>query len=89
MDTLLAEKNLKRNVAVRIPHFLAVGHIIAGSDLVVTLPRRLGELLSRQEKLVLLNPPLKIPHFPIYLYWHTRNHHNPIHVWIRKVILSS
>jgi len=89
VDTLLAQKNLKRNVVVRVPHFLAVAHIIADSDLVVTLPRRLGELLSRQENIILINPPLKIPSFPVYLYWHARNQNNPIHRWIRKVIQTS
>lgn len=89
VDTLLAQKNLKRNIFVRIPHFLAVGHIIADSDLIVTLPRRLGELLSQQHRIVLINPPLKIPQFPIYLYWHARNQNNPIHQWIRKMIQTS
>ena len=86
VDKILAEKNLKRNVAVRIPHFLAVPHIVADSDLVATLPARLGELLSKQEKVVLIKPPLKIPQFPIYLYWHTRNQNNPTHEWLRKII---
>lgn len=89
VDTLLAQKGLKRNIVVRIPHFLAVAHIITGSDLLVTLPRRLGELLSKQEKIALMNPPLKIPYFPIYLYWHARNQNNPIHRWIKKVIQTS
>lgn len=88
VDTLLAQKNLQRNIVVRVPHFLAVEHIIADSDLIVTLPRRLGELLSQQEKIVLINPPLIIPQFPIYLYWHTRSHNDPINRWIRRLIFN-
>lgn len=86
VDVILEQKNLKRNIVVRIPHFLAAGNIIADSDLVVTLPRRLGELLAQHGKVSLINPPLKIPHFPIYLYWHARNHNNPIHSWARKIV---
>lgn len=86
VDTLLAEKNLKRHIVVRIPHFLAVGHIIANSNLLVTLPRRIGELSAQQAGMVLVNPPFKIPQFPIYAYWHTRNQNNPLHRWVRKVI---
>lgn len=86
VDTLLAKKNLKRNVVVRIPHFLAAAHIIANSHLVVTLPRRLGELLAKHEKIVLVDTPLKIPRFPIFLYWHARNQNNPIHKWLRMMI---
>ena len=86
VDTLLAEKGLKRNIVVRVPHFLAVSHIIAGSNLIVTLPRRLGELLCQQEKITLMKPPFQIPHFSVYLYWHARNQNHPIHRWVRKLI---
>lgn len=89
IDMLLAEKNLKRNVVIRVPHFLAASHIVEHSDLIVTLPRRLGELLTKNTKVTLLEPPLKIPQFPIYLYWHSLNQNNPVHQWIRDVIRKS
>ncbi len=89
VDTLLAKRNLKRNVVVRIPHFLAASHIIADSELVVTLPRRLGELLSINEKIVLVAPQFNIPRFPVFLYWHARNQNNPIHKWLRMIIRVS
>lgn len=89
VDALLARKNLKRNIVVRIPHFLAASHIIADSELVVTLPRRLGELLSTNKKIVLVDPPLTIPSFPVFLYWHARNQNNPLHKWLRRIIRVS
>jgi DNA-binding transcriptional LysR family regulator len=89
VDTLLSTMNLKRNIAVRIPHFLAVSHVIQHTDLIVTLPRGLGELLAKNEKIMLLQPPLDIPDFPIHLYWHTRNQSHSIHQWVRKIIKKS
>jgi len=89
VDQILAQKKLKRNVVIRVPHFLAVSHIVAHSDLVATLPHRLCELISQQENIVLLDPPLKIPTFPIYLYWHVRNQENPMHKWFRELIKNS
>jgi len=89
VDTILAQKKLKRNVVLRVPHFLAVSYIIGGSDLIATLPHRLCELISRQENVRLVDPPLKIPKFPIHLYWHVRNQENPIHKWFRKLIRDS
>jgi DNA-binding transcriptional LysR family regulator len=89
VDTALLKKNLKRHVVVRVPHFLAVSHIVSNSNLIATIPRRLGELLAKQENVVLMKPPFSIPRFPIYLYWHVRNQHNPIHQWLRKVIRAS
>lgn len=86
VDTILAKEKLKRNVTIRIPYFLAAASIVAESDLIVTLPRHLAEMLSRQENLIMLEPPIKMPSFPIYLYWHIRNHNNAQHRWLREII---
>ncbi len=84
VDTILSEKGLKREIIIRVPHFLAAAYIVADSDLIVTLPRHAGLLVSQHNKLRLLEPPLKIPSFSIYLYWHARNQNNPVHQWLRK-----
>ncbi len=86
VDTLLAEKGLKRNVTVMVPHFLAASYIVASTDLVLTLPRKIGLLLSQEKKITLLEPPIKMPSFAIYLYWHIRNQNNPTHKWLRNII---
>ena len=88
VDEYLAQKGLKRNIVVRIPLFLAAGFIVAESDLIVTLPQRMGQLFSQLPQITLIEPPIQLPHFPIYLYWHRRNQNNPIHQWIRKIIKS-
>lgn len=89
VDRVLAEKNLKRNIVLRVPHFLAVSHLVANSDLVATLPHQLCQLISQQENVSIIDPPLKLPKFAIYLYWHVKNHKNPIHQWFRKLIKPS
>lgn len=86
VDDCLSQKGLKRDIVVRVPHFLAAAFIVADSDLITTLPEKVASLFSQNQRITLLEPPLKLPHFPIYLYWHTRNQHNPIHQWIKKVI---
>lgn len=86
VDTLLEKKGLTRNVIIRVPHFFAAAHIVAESDLVVTVPRKMASSLAQHKKLVILEPPLTIPSFPIYLYWHIRNQNNPMHQWLRKLI---
>ncbi len=78
VDHQLAQKNLKRNVVLRMPHFLAAASVIAHSDLIITLPRALAEKLAEEQGLKLHQPPLSLPSFPIYLYWHTRNQLIPL-----------
>lgn len=86
VDEILAEKGLTRIIAVRVPYFLAASHIVASTDLIVTLPRKVGALFSQDSKVNLIEPPIKIPSFSIYLYWHVRNQSNPVHQWLRKLI---
>ncbi|EKD71229.1 MAG: transcriptional regulator, LysR family [uncultured bacterium] len=89
VDTALAQKGLERKISITVPHFLAASYIVASTDLVATLPRKVGQLLSQQKKITLLEPPIKIPSFSIYLYWHIRNQNNPTHKWLRKIIRAN
>jgi DNA-binding transcriptional LysR family regulator len=63
---------------------MAAASVVANSDLIVTLPRRLGLLLTKQKELVTLELPFKVRDVSIYLYWHLRNQNNPMHVWLRS-----
>ena len=84
VDELLAEQGLQREIAIHIPHFLAASYIVADSNFIVTLPRRLVLLLSDNKRISIAEPPFKIPYFPIHLYWHSRNQNNPMHQWVRN-----
>lgn len=89
VDRTLQMKNLKRNIYLRITHFLAASDIVASSDMIITLPHRLGQHLVQQKRHVMLDPPLKLPEIPIYLYWHLRNQHNPLNQWLRTIIRTA
>jgi DNA-binding transcriptional LysR family regulator len=89
VDAVLAQKKLKRNIVIRVPNFLAVSYIVLNSDLIATLPHRLCELISQQDKVKVVDSPIKIPKFSIYLYWHVRNQENPVHKWFRKLVKES
>ena len=88
VDLELAKKHVQRDVVVRTSQFLCVSHLIANSNLVVTLPRRMGQLLSQQANIKLLEVPIFIEPFSIFLYWHVKNQTNPIHQWIRQTVFS-
>lgn len=86
VDNVLVQHGLEREVVVYLPNFLAASHIVANSNLIVTVPKRVGMLMVQEGVTKLLEPPIKIPSFPIYLYWHARNQNNFAHQWIRKII---
>lgn len=85
VDKHLSDLGQSRSAVVKVPYFmLAASPIVANSDLIATVPRRLGLLLAKSKDLVLLELPFKVPDFAIYLYWHVRNQNNPMHLWLRK-----
>ncbi len=86
VDSMLAQQGQKRKVLLRVPHFLAASHLVASSDLIVTLPRRLAMRLSESRNLQTIELPFKLPSFSIFLYWNVRNQNNPVHNWLQKVI---
>jgi DNA-binding transcriptional LysR family regulator len=89
IDTTLAKLGHERQAIVHVPHFLAAAHLVSSSDLIVTLPRRLGLQLALQGGLTTRELPFKIPEFPIYLYWHIRNENNPMHSWLRQMFMAT
>jgi len=86
VDTALSELNLERRIALAVPHFLVVPHIVAGSDLIVTLAARVAHAFALHLPLRILAPPLTLPTFQITVSWHNRHQQDPGHVWLREVL---
>src|ERR1700679_1096235 len=84
-DDALAHLGLSRRVAVTVPHFLVAPHIVAQSDLVLTLAARVATMLAAPLGLVILEPPskLRLDGFTMSAVWHERTHADPAQRWIR------
>ena len=89
VDHALAQLGLQRSVAVRVPHFLVAPAIVAKSDLIVTLPARLGSTFAAVEGLTELEPPLALRSFPVSAAWHPRAALEPASVWLRGVLAAA
>jgi DNA-binding transcriptional LysR family regulator len=83
VDRILAEHGLARQVKLTTAHFLSAPLVIAETDCIATLPRRVAETLRRPLRLKLLAPPAAVPGFPVTQLWHARTHHDPAHRWFR------
>jgi DNA-binding transcriptional LysR family regulator len=84
VETMLDRAGIEPDVVLKLPHFLAVPMVIAETDLVVTVPQRLGEIFARFLPVRLLPHPLKIPPFQVNQYWHRRYHADPANQWLRN-----
>lgn len=88
VDEALAQHGLTRRIAVRTPHFLAAPMIVAESDLIMCIPRRLAHRLAKSVAIEVIDLPIQIPSFTPSIIWHERQHYDPAHKWLRNQIVE-
>lgn len=91
MDERLAAQGLSRKLVLRLSSFFNVPDACAQSDLIFVLPGRLAKRLAQHQPLVIRPLPqsLRGDPLPIYLYWHQRQHRDPIHQWLREQVIAA
>lgn len=89
IDEILATDGLKRNIAVRVPHFFAALEIIANTNYMILLPSHFIRRYADPEKFTTLEIPFDIPSMEISMFWHARMHHDPLHKWFRNFVFES
>ena len=82
VDTLLAEKGLKRRVVRTVGTFLAAPFLVAQSDYVVTMSARVAESLAPLLHLRVLESPVSYE-YTLTQIWHRRLDRDPAHAWFR------
>jgi DNA-binding transcriptional LysR family regulator len=88
IDAMLETLGMKRRILLRLPHFLSAPLIVAKTDLILTLPRRLAMLFAEFANLSVLDPPVELDEFNYIQVWHKRRQHEPMHIWLRELIAS-
>ncbi len=86
VDDALAARGLERHVSLMVPHFLVAPHVVAHSDLIITLAERVARSVAAYLPLRILPLPLSVPGFSMSLVWHPRHHNDPGHRWMRAMI---
>lgn len=88
IEKSLERKCIRRTVAVQLPSSLALPAILLESDLVVTVPRRLGRLFSTVHGLRPFELPFVLDAIPVKQYWHERFQYDAGLKWLRHVIVQ-
>ena len=86
VERTLAALKIKPNIGLRVPSFLGVSRIVAETELLVVVPRSLGEAFAESEKLRVLESPIAFPPYSVRLHWHERQHADPGNVWLRQLV---
>jgi DNA-binding transcriptional LysR family regulator len=88
VDDELAKLGKQRRIALSVPHFLIAPHVIASSDLILTMVARMARAYASLLPLRIVTPPIKMPGFTLNQFWHERQHHDPGHTWLRGVLVE-
>ena len=88
VDELLLRSGVERCVRLTVPHYVGVGHILRGSDLIATVPERLANRLIEPFELAKVPHPAKLPDVAINAFWHAKYHRSPANRWLRGVVFE-
>jgi DNA-binding transcriptional LysR family regulator len=86
IDDWLEQRGLTRKISLIVPNFLAAPWIVARTDLVLSLPARIGDCLARVAPLKTFQLPISLPDYKLTMVWHSARNKEPAHVWFRRQI---
>lgn len=85
IDVALAAVGKTRRICVAIPHWSVAPGLVRGTDLVLTVARRILSAAD-DDGLVVFEPPFAIPPFDFEQIWHRRREGDPRHRWLRALV---
>jgi len=87
-DDILAKQGKKRRIVLSIPHFLLAPLVLAQSDLVGIIAERTAQRFAEMLPLKVMESPLRLGAFSVTQIWHARRHAEPVHQWVRALIVD-
>lgn len=89
IDHVLAKAGHSRDIALRVSHFLNVPALVASSDMVAALSRRVVEPFAKMLPLQIFEPPLRLRPSRVGMVWHNSVEQDPAHRWFRGLIIEA
>ncbi len=85
-EMALTKVGVKRRCVFTVPYFGVAIHMVRGTRLIATLPRRTAELLVDRQQTRLILPPPELGKFRYLMIWHARQQLDVQHLWLRQAI---
>jgi DNA-binding transcriptional LysR family regulator len=89
IDTILETMDRKRTVMATVSTMFSVGRIVAESDLIATLPKRVAEIAAATLPVRIHPLPIDLWDVRIALGWHERSHDDPGHRFFRDLMVAT
>lgn len=89
IEAAFAAAGLTRDIAVTVPTFAAAAAVVASTDFLCGMPKRVAQLLGRALPLRVLDGPGPPFPFEMSLHWHERTHLDPAVAAFRSVVTTA
>ncbi|MBC8741239.1 LysR family transcriptional regulator [Paraburkholderia sp. UCT31] len=86
VEQWLDELNLKREVVLRLPHFVVAPEIVMNTDLAVIFPKSIAKRFNRGKAFRILPLPFPLPPIEIQVHCHSQFAADPGIAWLRETI---
>jgi DNA-binding transcriptional LysR family regulator len=82
VDDVLGARGCQRRIALNVPHWLVVPHVLKRTDLLAVMPGHLAATLM-DDGLKMFELPFRSEPFSWRMYWHRRYDQSNAHRWLR------
>jgi LysR family transcriptional activator of mexEF-oprN operon len=86
IDEALETIGRKRHVVLAVPQFNGLGSLLAGTDILATVPDYTAEVLTAAGGLRAEEPPIEVGTFELHMAWRGAQDNDPAERWLRSRI---
>lgn len=87
-DQRLAAIPQKRRIAFTVPFHNVAINMVAGTNLIATMPKRMAMDYARDPELKIMKAPKPLDAFSYLMVWHPRMNSDAAHIWLRHIIVE-
>jgi DNA-binding transcriptional LysR family regulator len=88
VDRWLHEHGMQRQIMARANSYAAALQMVAGTDFVLTLPRRIQTLLGNEPWVAVYELPVDLPGFTLDMVWSEQASQDDANAWFREQIVK-
>ena len=88
IDQWLSDAGIRRQIAVRLGHFIVAPEVVRNTDLAVIFPESLGRHFNTENEFKLMPLPFDLPPIEVKVHSHPRFNNDLGIKWLRELIIN-
>jgi DNA-binding transcriptional LysR family regulator len=89
LDVLLGQDGRFRQIRLVCQHYFSACQVVAGSDLLLTMPSAYAAHMARLLPLAIVPLPITLKPIPVLMYWHASKQGDRAHAWLREAVAGA